>query len=285
MPELPEVETVKRGLEPLMAGRVLDRVELLDHRLVQPYALEDVAARMQGHRIGHLGRRGKYLLIEFTDVDLVAVHHLRMTGSFAGPSQPTPSHVRLRYYLAGLPGPISYNDPRRFGTLMLGTHAEVNAYLGERLGPEPLEGDFDAAYLHQRLRARSAPLKAVLLDQRVVAGLGNIYVDEACFLSGTRPDLSADRVSQAAATRLVEAIRERLQEAIDVGGSTLRDYRGVEGEVGGMQERFLAYGRAGRPCLVCGTTMRGARIAGRGTTWCPTCQPAGRRLTPSATQR
>jgi formamidopyrimidine-DNA glycosylase len=111
----------------------------------------------------------------------------------------------------------------------------------------------------------------------VVAGLGNIYVDEACFLAGVRPDLSADRVTRAGAERLVAATRERLQESIDVGGSTLRDYRGVAGEVGGMQERFWAYGRAGLPCLRCGTTMRGARIAGRGTTWCPHCQPAGRR--------
>ena len=276
MPELPEVETTRRGLEPLMVGRRVTRVEVLDPRLVQPIDPRDVEQLLRGHLIERLGRRGKYLTIEFGDVDLVAVHHLRMTGSFADPDQPVPGHVRLRYFLEGLDGPILYNDPRRFGTLDIGTREAIDAYLGARLGPEPLDDAWTAADLHARLRGRAAPLKAVLLDQRVVAGLGNIYVDEACFLAGVRPDLSADRVSKPAAVRLHAAIRARLEEAIAVGGSTLRDYRGVAGEVGGMQERFLAYGRVGLPCLRCGATMRGARIAGRGTSWCPRCQPATR---------
>jgi formamidopyrimidine-DNA glycosylase len=276
MPELPEVETVRRGLQPLLEGRRITRVEVLDERLVRPLAPRDVEHAISGHVVGAVGRRGKYLTITFEDVDLVAVHHLRMTGSFAGPGQPEPSHVRLRYEVEGLDGTVRYNDPRRFGTLDIGTRAAMAEYLDARLGPEPLDPAWDAAQLHARLVGRSAPLKGVLLDQRVVAGLGNIYVDEACFLAGVRPDLSADRVTRPAAERLVAAIRERLQEAIDVGGSTLRDYRGVEGTVGGMQERFLAYGRAGLPCLRCGTTMRGARVAGRGTSWCPRCQPATR---------
>jgi formamidopyrimidine-DNA glycosylase len=236
----------------------------------------DVEQLLRGRTFTATRRRGKYLVLELDAGDLFAVHHLRMTGSFSSPDQPLPSHVRLRYHLAGLDGPVVYNDPRRFGTLLVGTRAEVDAHLDARLGPEPLDPAWTAADLLPHLRRRHAPLKAVLLDQRVVAGLGNIYVDEACFLAGVRPDLSADRVSRPAAARLHEAIRERLREAIDVGGSTLRDYRGVAGEVGGMQERFVAYGRAGLPCLVCGTTMRGARIAGRGTSWCPRCQPATR---------
>lgn len=272
MPELPEVETVRRGLQPLMAGRRLERVEVLDPRLVQPFDAADVAARMSGHLVRDVDRRGKYLLLEFGDVDLVAVHHLRMTGSFASPDQDEPAHVRLRYHVAGLAGPVSYNDPRRFGTLLLGTHGEVAEHLDARLGPEPLEAGWTAKQLYATLRTRRAPLKAVLLDQRVVAGLGNIYVDEACFLAGVRPDAPADRISLAAARRLVDAVRARLQEAIGVGGSTLRDYRGVEGEVGGMQERFVAYGRAGLPCVTCGTVMRGARVGGRSTSWCPRCQ-------------
>lgn len=275
MPELPEVETTRRGLEPLMVGRRLTRVEVLDSRLVRPVDPGDVERLLTGNVVERLGRRGKYLLVEF-DSDLVAVHHLRMTGSFVDPDQPMPSHVRLRYWFEGLSGPIAYNDPRRFGTLDIGTREEIGAYLDARLGPEPLDPAWTAADLHARLRGRSAPLKAVLLDQRVVAGLGNIYVDEACFLAGVRPDLSADRVSKPAAARLHAAIRERLEEAIAVGGSTLRDYRGVAGEVGGMQERFVAYGRAGLPCLRCGATMAGARIAGRGTSWCPRCQLARR---------
>lgn len=276
MPELPEVETTRRGLAPLMVGRRLTRVEVLDPRLVQPIDPGDVERLLTGHVVERLDRRGKYLIIEFADVDLLAVHHLRMTGSFADPDQPVPAHVRLRYWFEGHGGPISYNDPRRFGTLDIGTREAIGAYLDARLGPEPLDPAWRATDLHARLRGRGAPLKAVLLDQRVVAGLGNIYVDEACFLAGVRPDLSADRVSKPAAARLHAAIRSRLEEAIDVGGSTLRDYRGVAGEVGGMQERFVAYGRAGQPCLRCGTTMRGARIAGRGTSWCPRCQPATR---------
>jgi formamidopyrimidine-DNA glycosylase len=272
MPELPEVETVRRGLQPLMAGRRIERVEVLDERLVRPFDPRDVEQRLAGQRIERVGRRGKYLLVELTEVDLVVVHHLRMTGSFSAPGQPVPGHVRLRYHLDGLDGPILYNDPRRFGTMELFARDEAAAVLDSKLGPEPLDPEWGAGDLHAALRHRHAPLKAVLLDQRVVAGLGNIYVDEACLLAGVRPGRAADRVSRAAAQRLHAAIRSRLQEAIDVGGSTLRDYRGVEGEVGGMRERFVAYGRAGLPCTVCGTTMRGARIAGRSTSWCPTCQ-------------
>ncbi|MCB0879705.1 MAG: bifunctional DNA-formamidopyrimidine glycosylase/DNA-(apurinic or apyrimidinic site) lyase [Thermoleophilia bacterium] len=274
MPELPEVETVRRGLAPLFEGRRITGVEVLDERLVRPYAPRDVEQRLAGHTVGSVGRRGKYLLLEFDDVDLVAIHHLRMTGSFASPRQPTPTHVRLRYHVEGLDGPVVYNDPRRFGTLELFATHDARAYLDARLGPEPLDPAWTAADLHAALRRRHAPLKAVLLDQKVVAGLGNIYVDEACLLAGVRPDRPADRITRPAATRLHAAIRSRLEEAIDVGGSTLRDYRGVEGEVGSMRERFVAYGRAGLPCLQCGTTMRGTRIAGRSTSWCPRCQPA-----------
>jgi formamidopyrimidine-DNA glycosylase len=275
MPELPEVETVRRGLAPLMEGRTITRVDILDERLVRPIDPRDVRRLLTSRRVERVGRRGKYLLLEL-DEDLIAVHHLRMTGSFASPEQPTPGHVRLRYFLDGLVGPISYNDPRRFGTLDLGSRAEIAAYLDERLGPEPLDDSWTAESLHTQLRRRRAPLKAALLDQRVVAGLGNIYVDEACFLAGVRPDMPAERMTLPATARLVAAIKARLVEAIAVGGSTLRDYRGVEGEAGGMQERFVAYGRSGLPCLTCGTTMRGDRIAGRGTSWCPRCQSAGR---------
>lgn len=277
MPELPEVETVRRGLEPLLAGRAIVDVEVLDPRLVQPSDPREVEDRLRGRVVERVGRRGKYLLLHVADQDLVAVHHLRMTGSFAAPGQPEPAHVRLRYHVAGLPGPIAYNDPRRFGTLQLGSERAIEGYLDARLGPEPLDPRWSARQLHRQLRRRRAPLKAVLLDQRVVAGLGNIYVDEACFLAGIRPDAPADRITLPAAARLVEAIRDRLREAIDAGGSSLRDYQGVDGVSGTMQERFVAYGRAGLPCTRCGTTMRGARIAGRATAWCPRCQGPPRR--------
>lgn len=268
MPELPEVETVRRGLEPHFVGRRLERVEVLDPRLVQPFDPTDIEARLTGRVVESVERRGKYLLLRL-DGGLTAVHHLRMTGSFAGPEAEEPRHVRMRYHVEGATGPVRYNDPRRFGTLLVDDSARVDAYLDARLGPEPLDPAWTGPVLHAALQRRHAPLKAVLLDQKVVAGLGNIYVDEACFLAGIRPGTPADRISGPRAARLVEAVRERLLEAIEVGGSTLRDYRGVEGTAGGMQERFLAYGRAGKPCLLCGTTMRGARIAGRSTSWCP----------------
>lgn len=271
MPELPEVETVRRGLEPHLAGRTLERVDILDARLVRPADPAHVATLLAGHRVERVERRGKYLVLRLSD-DLVAVHHLRMTGSFAAPGMPTPSHVRLRYHLAGVAQPVVYNDPRRFGTLDVGSAADIDAMLDAKLGPEPLDADWTASALRRALRGRSAPIKAALLDQRVVAGLGNIYVDEACFLAGIRPDAVAGSLGPVRLARLVEAVRARLEEAIAIGGSTLRDYRGVEGEVGGMQERFVAYGRAGLPCLACGTTMRGTRIAGRGTSYCPHCQ-------------
>jgi len=276
VPELPEVETIRRGLIPHMVGRVIADVEILDARLVQPVDPRDVRGAMRGRRVEAIDRRGKYLLIRL-EGDLVATHHLRMTGSFAvPPKSPVPTHVRLRYLLAERVHPVLYNDPRRFGTLVVATMAETDAHLDARLGPEPLGADWDATSLHRAIHHRTAPIKALLLDQRVVAGLGNIYVDEACFLAGIPPQAAGDRITRPMAARLVTHVRARLEEAIDVGGSTLRDYRGVEGEIGGMRERFLAYGRAGLPCLVCGMTMRGTRIAGRGTTWCPRCQPAVR---------
>lgn len=284
MPELPEVETVRRGLVPWMAGRVIEHASIFDARLVQPFDLHGVEETLTGRRIERLERRGKYLLLVLDD-DLGALHHLRMTGSFvAGDALAhNPTHVRMQYDMgAGVNGEpaatVLYRDPRRFGTLLVAPLGDLRAYLDERLGPEPLGPDFTPAALRAALATRTCAIKAALLNQKIVAGLGNIYVDEACFLAGVRPDACAQDVGPAVLERLVVAIRERLVEAIDAGGSTLRDYRGVEGNAGGMQERFVAYGRAGRPCLTCGTTMRGTRIAGRGTTYCPSCQRLPRRI-------
>ena len=271
MPELPEVETVRRRLEPLMRGRTLTRVDILDPRLLQPAAPSDIARELTGRQVAAVERRGKYLRIRF-EHGVSALHHLRMTGSFAAPGAPLPAHVRLRYFLDDAAEPIVYNDPRRFGTLHVDSDEQIDAYLDARLGPEPLSDEWTAAVLRRALTSRTAPIKAALLDQRVVAGLGNIYVDEACFLAGIRPDRPANSIGAVRLERLVSAVKARLREAIDVGGSTLRDYRGVEGTAGGMQERFVAYGRAGKPCLTCGATMRGLRIAGRSTSYCPRCQ-------------
>jgi formamidopyrimidine-DNA glycosylase len=201
------------------------------------------------------------------------MHHLRMTGSFSVASAPEqePSHVRLRYHLDD-DTIVRYRDPRRFGTLRVFDAGDAEQYLAARLGPEPLGGEFTGPILRERLRGRRAPLKAALLDQRVVAGLGNIYVDEALHMARLHPMKEAGRLSPAAAQRLVDAIRERLSLAIEVGGSTLRDYTDVEGSGGSMQERFVAYGRAGQPCERCGRALTRGVVAGRGTTWCAHCQ-------------
>jgi formamidopyrimidine-DNA glycosylase len=271
MPELPEVETVRRGLVPIMIGRTLTRVDISDERLVRPRTPREVMQQLTGRRIVGLDRRGKYLLIELDD-DTVAVHHLRMTGSFAGPSAPPVTHVRLQYFLDDEELPVRYRDPRRFGTLEHGAADEQRARLDARLGPEPFDARWNADYFGEQIARRRAPIKAVLLDQRVVAGLGNIYVDEVCMLAGVRPTRVANTLSRREREQIVVHVRSRLLEAIEFGGSTLRDYRAVAGEVGGMQERFVAYGRVGKPCLRCGTVMVGAVVAGRSTSWCPQCQ-------------
>lgn len=276
MPELPEVETVRRGLTPVLMGRELVSVEVHDARLVAPRLPASIERALCGRTVTGVERRGKYLLITL-DGDLVALHHLRMTGSFLVVDEPGDErHVRLDYVIDG--AWIRYRDPRRFGTLVVADRATIDRTLDTKLGPEPLDSDaFGAAVLARSLAGRTAPVKAVLLDQRIVAGLGNIYVDEACHLAGVRPAARACDVTAPAVARLVEAIRARLVEAVAVGGSTLRDHRGVDGTAGTMQERFVAYGRAGLPCLRCGATMRGGRVAGRSTTWCQQCQPLPRR--------
>lgn len=270
MPELPEVETVRRGLHDLLVGRTFRDVEILDERLVRPFAPVDVAEQLTSQTVVDTFRRGKYLALVFESGG-VALHHLRMTGSFSDPNQPVPSHVRMTYTL-DTGGVVSYRDPRRFGTLLVDTREAVDAYLDQRLGPEPLSEEWTAEVLRESLGAKRCTLKAALLDQRVVAGLGNIYVDEACFLAGIRPNREAGGISLPRLRKLVEHVKDRLEESIKFGGSTLRDYRGVAGEVGGMQERFFVYGRAGKPCHVCGSTLRSGRYAGRTTVWCDKCQ-------------
>lgn len=276
MPELPEVETVRRGLEPWLAGHVIGDVRVFDDRLVMPLDPRWVEDALRGRTVESVRRRGKYLLVDLSD-GLCAEWHLRMTGSFSarpreGEVEVTRStrHERARLEVGA--GIVTFHDPRRFGTLLVGEREIVEARLESKLGPEPLGNGFVTGYLHAALRRRRAPVKAVLLDQRVVAGLGNIYVDEVLHLAGVHPSTPADRIGRVAAERLVSAIQSRLVEAIEAGGSTLRDYRGVEGADGTMQERFVAYGRAGLSCLACGTTMQRGVVGGRGTSWCPRCQ-------------
>ena len=274
MPELPEVETVRRGLERHLLGARITSAVIHDCRLVRPFEPVSVEQAITGQRVTAVDRRGKYLIIRFEESIALEVH-LRMTGSFAAYEPGAASqfgHVRATIQLdTGVR--VEYNDPRRFGTFVVDEAETIMDTLNRKLGPEPLTNDFDAHVLRRALMRRSTSIKAALLDQRVAAGLGNIYVDEALLLSGIHPMRTAASIRVYELERLVPHVKERLETAIAAGGSTLRDYRGVEGADGTMQERFMAYGRAGLPCRVCGTSMQSARIAGRGTTWCPECQP------------
>ena len=268
MPELPEVETIRAQLAPRLEGRTFSRVEILDPRLTRPHDLFEVMEELEGDRVALVERRGKYLLLRL-ESGLSLLVHLRMTGSFG--FIPT-SHERAVLELDD-GSRLAYRDVRRFGTWLVLEDAQLEPYLAAKNGPEPLGARFTASWLGQRLAGRRAPLKAVLLDQRVVAGLGNIYADEALWRGRLNPLRPANEVTPAEAARLHRSIRAALRAGIDRQGSTLSDYRTPEGDPGGMQDEFRVYGRDGEPCPRCGTTISKTRVGGRGTWFCPQCQP------------
>jgi formamidopyrimidine-DNA glycosylase len=271
VPELPEVETVRRRLLPHLSGRTLAEVEVLDYRLTDPEPPDAVAARLRGARVETLGRRGKYLLFELADGAALAVH-LRMTGNLLWLSSPptvAPPFLRARALLDD-GSFLGYTDVRRFGTWRVAEDG-AEALLAGKLGPEPL-GDWGAADLARALAGRRAAVKAAILDQRVVAGVGNIYADEALFAARIHPASPAGRLSRTRVARLHEAVRDALQAGIDAQGASIRDFRTPDGGYGSAQERFAAYGRGGEPCERCGTPLRRTVIAQRGTTYCPRCQ-------------
>ena len=267
MPELPEVETVRAQLASRLQGRTLARVEILDPRLTRPHDLFEVAEELEGRRVEAVERRGKYLLLRL-DAGLVLLVHLRMTGGFS--FAPT-SHERAVLELDDGTA-LVFRDVRRFGTWLVLGEAELEAYLAARNGPEPLGPRFTGAWLRSRLAGRRAPLKAVLLDQRVVAGLGNIYADEALWRAQLHPLRAAGTLGEDEARRLVRAIRVALRAGVARQGSTLRDYAAPDGSAGRMQREFRVYGREGEPCDRCGAPIAKARAGGRGTWFCPRCQ-------------
>ncbi|MHB8060115.1 MAG: bifunctional DNA-formamidopyrimidine glycosylase/DNA-(apurinic or apyrimidinic site) lyase [Gaiellaceae bacterium] len=272
MPELPEVETIRRRLEPLLAGRKIVRAEIADQRLTRPRAAAELAAELEGEEIATLDRRGKYLLVRLAS-GLTLVVHLRMTGSLRhrliGAEEC--GHERARLELDD-GTELAYRDVRRFGTWQLLAPRDLDEYLEARVGPEPLDADFTPELLRGRLAGRRTALKAALLDQRTLAGLGNIYVDEALWSARLHPQTVAGTLSRPATLRLYGAIREALELGIARQGSTLRDYALPDGEAGSMQNEFRVYGRAGEPCERCGGEVAKTRIAGRGTWFCPRCQ-------------
>lgn len=273
MPELPEVETVRRAIAPVLEGAQLEKVEIRDPRLVRPFDPDIVAGDLVGERVAEVGRRGKYLIVGF-DSGRALLVHLRMTGSLRhakrGALADDP-HTRAVLRLDN-GSDVAYRDVRRFGTWELFGRGELEPYLGSRLGPEPL-GSLSAARLGTRLAGRRAPLKSALLDQRTLAGLGNIYVDEALWHSRLHPLRVAGGLDEDELARLHRAIRSVLRKGLEHQGSTLRDYALPDGAYGTMQDEFRAYGRGGEPCERCGTPLVRIVVGGRTTTFCPQCQP------------
>ena len=274
MPELPEVETVRRQLAPVLEGRRLERVEIRDGRLTRPLDPLEVAAELEGERVARVERRGKYLIVRFESGRALLIH-LRMTGSLRAFDTGVDEDDAHRRAVVRLDNgsDVAYRDVRRFGTWLLLEPGELDEYLAARLGEEPFDALFTAARLGARLHKRRAPIKAALLDQRTLAGMGNIYVDEALWRARIHPLRPAESLERNELRRLHTAIRAALEHGIARQGSTLRDYRLPDGAEGTMQREFKVYGRGGEPCDRCGTPIAKSRVGGRGTWFCPRCQP------------
>ena len=274
MPELPEVETVRATLAPLLIGRRLDRVDILDTRLVRPFEPLAVAAELEGERIEAVERRGKYLVFRFESGRSLLIH-LRMTGSLrharAGSLGDDPHRRAVVRLDDG--SDVAYRDVRRFGTWLLLEPGELEPYLDRRLGAEPFSRAFTSRRFGERLAGRKAPIKAVLLDQRTLAGMGNIYADEALWRARIHPLRPAGDLAPDEIKRLHSGVRRALEAGIARQGATLRDYSTPDGGRGRMQHEFKVYGRGGEPCDRCGTPIAKTRVAGRGTWYCPSCQP------------
>ncbi|HVZ05887.1 bifunctional DNA-formamidopyrimidine glycosylase/DNA-(apurinic or apyrimidinic site) lyase [Hyphomicrobium sp.] len=292
MPELPEVETVRRGLAPVVVGRRITDVETRRPDLRFPFP-ERFFERLVGQKVVSLDRRAKYLIAGLSSGEDLVMHlgmtgrftivqhgHRETPGEYTNTVGPNPAHDHLLLRLSN-GSRIVYNDPRRFGFMVMMPHAERAQHpLFRGLGVEPLSPELAPQYLARRAQGKKVNLKAFLMDQRIVAGLGNIYVSEALFWARLSPNRAARTLADRRgaptepAKRLVPAIREVLELAINAGGSTLRDYRDANGVSGGFQHRFAVYDRAGQPCPRpgCGGTIRRAVHAGRATFYCPRCQ-------------
>ncbi|MFM9828736.1 MAG: bifunctional DNA-formamidopyrimidine glycosylase/DNA-(apurinic or apyrimidinic site) lyase [Sphingomonas sp.] len=269
MPELPEVETTVRGLAPVLIGQVITRVVLNRADLRRPFP-DGLGQRLTGARVTTLGRRAKYGLIETDRCDTM-VFHLGMSGRWrVDPSELLPhDHLVLE---TGQGRRLALNDPRRFGSVdLMTTVALADWPVFAALGPEPLSEAFSAAYLAAAFSGRAAPIKALLLDQRIVAGLGNIYVCEALHMAGITPGRAGGRIGAARLAALVAAVRAVLLAAIEAGGSSLRDYARPNGELGYFSKQWRVYGREGEACG-CGAPVQRRAEGGRSTFWCTKCQ-------------
>jgi formamidopyrimidine-DNA glycosylase len=293
MPELPEVETVRRGLAPAMEGHVITEAQARRGDLRIPFP-RHFAARLKGQRVKKLWRRAKYILAESSGGETLVIH-LGMSGRMNVSGRKIGTYIHETAALekhdhvvidTDAPARVTFNDHRRFGLMTLIDTATLNEdRLFRDIGIEPLSPGFNAAYLAKALDGKKTPIKSALLDQRVVAGLGNIYVCEALFLAGISPRRLAGAVKQDSIPKLVHAIKKVLKNAIAAGGSSLRDHKQTDGRLGEFQHHFLVYGRAGKPCKasassseaigqkkVCRDTVKRIVQAGRSTFYCPKCQ-------------
>jgi formamidopyrimidine-DNA glycosylase len=287
MPELPEVETVRRGLAPAMEGARFAKVEVRRGDLRWPLR-KDFAQRLHGKTVEGLGRRAKYLLADLSSGDVLLMH-LGMSGSFRVGKDAAPgkyyherskstAHDHVVFHMSN-GATVTFNDPRRFGSMKLVPRARLEQEpLLRALGPEPLGNEFNAAMLAEGCAGKKTSLKAALSDQRVIAGLGNIYVCEALFRARLSPKRRASTIADRAgkpnerAEKLVEAIKAVLRDAIEAGGSSLRDHRRADGSLGNFQHNFQVYDREGQPCPDCKGTIKRIVQAGRSTFYCPSCQ-------------
>jgi len=280
MPELPEVETVVRDLRPQLAGRRIETVQLtrdpaIRKRLVRYPNPTRFVRRLRGRTIRSVERRGKYLVMPLDHDGERLVIHLGMTGHLRvwEPEETPVKHTHFRALLdSGLE--LRYDDPRQFGRLLLGTQDELVAghAFPAKLGPEPIHGDLTEAEFDKIVKSRRRPIKSALLDQSFLAGVGNIYADEACFRAGIRPSRWTHRLTARERRALYGAIQEVLENSIAARGSSVINYVDAYGLRGSNQEKLLVYGRSGEPCVKCGTPLQGTRLAGRGTVYCRKCQ-------------
>ena len=271
MPELPEVETIRRRLAPLVEGRTLRTLDVLDAKWCQPVHPRELRDALEGRVVERLSRRGKYLIWEAED-EVYLLMHLRMTGTILYDPPPETPYTRVRLELDG-GETLSFCDPRRFGTgeLALG-HDDLEEFLDARLGVEPLGPEFTTEHLYLQTRKRRTPIKALLLDQRRVAGVGNIYANEALFRARIHPLRSAGLLKRSQVAALRDAIVASLEAGLGAGGATIDDFRHPDGVKGAFQDEFLVHSREGEPCSVCGTLVRKFVAAGRGTYACESCQ-------------
>jgi formamidopyrimidine-DNA glycosylase len=276
VPELPEVETIRRQLAPAVEGRRLERIAVLDPRWSEPAPAEAIADALNGRRIERLSRRGKYLVMSM-EGDVHLVMHLRMTGNILLAPEEEPKHTRVRMTLDD-GETVLFVDQRRFGTgdVLLGSDA-LAEYFASRLGVEPLSPDFTAEALRDQARGRRQPVKAFLLNQERIAGVGNIYADEALWRARIHPLKPVGTLRKPQIELLRDAVVDSLNAGIDAKGASIDDYRHVDGARGSFQDRFLVHLRKGEPCVRCGTPIEKMRAAGRGTYICPRCQRRPRR--------